>query len=213
MRSFKSVISRDWGSWRGGPCSTAKFNLALSFRNSVLDGFISGARLGQPWILVARLVVWSDRFKPEVGRAARNSSPGPLLQVIKGRHRAEGTLLDPMRPMAGAMRQLVPRSGPVSLSTSSPMRQTASSLLLRRLQSTASLSSSCSKTAFRRQAFSRPNTSSSLRRSYSSNNPPPPPPKTGATNRVKFWPFFLVVALSSGAYIALVNQRVGELAF
>lgn len=133
---------------------------------------------------------------------------------IKGRHRADHALLDPMRPMAGALRQLMPASsGPVSLSTSSPLRQTASSLLLRRLQSTASSSSCWSKTAFPRRALYRPSTPSAFRRSYSSNNPLPPPPKKGATTPVKFWPFFLVVALSSGAYIALVNQRAGESAF
>ncbi|KAB5580341.1 adenylate kinase-domain-containing protein [Coniochaeta sp. 2T2.1] len=113
-----------------------------------------------------------------------------------------------------AMRQLVRRPASVSLSpllsTSSPMRQPASSLVLRRLQSTKSSTSTPTfsyRAFYRQQSSYRPrfnNNSSNNNRSYSSQIPP----KKGASTPVKFWPFFLVVALSTGAYIALVNKRV-----
>ncbi|KAB5563461.1 adenylate kinase-domain-containing protein [Coniochaeta sp. 2T2.1] len=116
--------------------------------------------------------------------------------------------------VGAAMRQLVRRPASVSpsplLSTSSPIRQTASSLVLRRLQSTKSSPSTPTfsyRTFYRQQSSPRPKfnkNSSNNNRSYSSQIPP----KKGASAPVKFWPFFLVVALSSGAYIALVNKRV-----
>ncbi|KAJ9162002.1 Uridylate kinase [Coniochaeta hoffmannii] len=116
-----------------------------------------------------------------------------------------------MHPMAGAIdgmlwRQLVRRPQAVSLATSSPKRcqsTISSSLLLRRLQSTASPKTTTTSSFFYRTSSFRPRTSHSFRRPYSSQ----PPPKKGSPAPVKFWPFFLVVALSSGAYIALVNQR------
>ncbi|KAK4128734.1 hypothetical protein N657DRAFT_37781 [Parathielavia appendiculata] len=46
-------------------------------------------------------------------------------------------------------------------------------------------------------------------RSYSSQGQPPPP--RGSNNQVKFWPFLIVIALGSGGYILLVNQRKGKL--
>lgn len=131
------------------------------------------------------------------------SSDNAEAGKVSLRHRTQ----DRMHPMAGGIdgtlwRQLVRRTQTVSLSASPAMRRSASSLLLRRLQSTAS-----PKPTFRRTSF-RSATSNPFRRPYSSS----PPPKKAATTPVKFWPFFLVVALSSGAYIALVNQRAGKFA-
>ncbi|CAK7201430.1 bifunctional uridylate/adenylate kinase [Sporothrix eucalyptigena] len=58
-------------------------------------------------------------------------------------------------------------------------------------------------------AFSLPRLTA--RRFYSSKNeggstppPPPPPPKPSS---IKFWPFLVVIALGSGGYVLLVNQR------
>jgi len=51
--------------------------------------------------------------------------------------------------------------------------------------------------------------SSGARRSYTSGAPPPP---RNNKDKVKFWPFVLVVALGSGGYILLVNRRKGVLA-
>ncbi|KAK4116352.1 UMP-CMP kinase [Canariomyces notabilis] len=54
-------------------------------------------------------------------------------------------------------------------------------------------------------------------RSYSSGSqggqnipppPPPPPPRRSNNNQIKFWPFLVVIALGSGGYILLVNQRI-----
>ncbi|CAK7274145.1 bifunctional uridylate/adenylate kinase [Sporothrix epigloea] len=44
------------------------------------------------------------------------------------------------------------------------------------------------------------------RRSYSSSTPPPPPPPPKPSG-IKFWPFVVVIALGSGGYVLLVNQR------
>jgi hypothetical protein len=46
-------------------------------------------------------------------------------------------------------------------------------------------------------------------RFYSTNTPRP----HKISSNIKFWPFLLIIALSSGSYILLVNQRKGEPSF
>ncbi len=46
---------------------------------------------------------------------------------------------------------------------------------------------------------------STPRRHYS--NGPNPPGGGGGGDRVKFWPFLAIIALGSGAYVLMVNQR------
>lgn len=114
-------------------------------------------------------------------------------------------------PMAASVsrqgwRQLVQRTA----SSSTPSRQ----LLI---SSRGPLSSSA--TASARQHFStkrfssatsplRSNSGSSSRRSYSSSSPPPPPPPRA---EFKVWPFVVLIAITSGGYMLLVNRRKGEL--
>lgn len=45
------------------------------------------------------------------------------------------------------------------------------------------------------------------RRPYSSQPPPP------NSNKIKFWPFFLIIGLGSAAYVGLVNRRKGMSCF
>ncbi len=43
-------------------------------------------------------------------------------------------------------------------------------------------------------------------RSYSSGSTPPP----NSNNTIKFWPFVILIACASGAYVLLANRRKGE---
>ncbi|KAK3337274.1 uridylate kinase [Cercophora scortea] len=49
---------------------------------------------------------------------------------------------------------------------------------------------------------SNPNSGSS-----SSSNPPPPPPPRNSGQEVKFWPFAVLIAIASGAYVLLTRTR------
>lgn len=70
-----------------------------------------------------------------------------------------------------------------------------------------------------RTAAARRSTSSVLQqgqrsnksRSYSSTPGGSPPPRD--TNKISFWPFVALIALTSGGYMLLVNRRKGEFFF
>lgn len=112
-----------------------------------------------------------------------------------------------MHPIAAsvprqAWRQLVSRTASSStLRLSSLARQQFSTATIRTPKKSSSALSGFRSTC-----------SSSSRRSYSSSTPPPPPPpRKKNPNELKFWPFLVVIALGSGGYILLANQRNGEL--
>ncbi|KAI6294194.1 hypothetical protein MCOR33_008621 [Pyricularia grisea] len=54
--------------------------------------------------------------------------------------------------------------------------------------------------------------SSIPRRFYSSQQqtPPPPPPPPPKQDKIKFWPFVVIIGLATTAWIGLVNQRKGS---
>ncbi|KAK3329024.1 adenylate kinase-domain-containing protein, partial [Apodospora peruviana] len=104
-------------------------------------------------------------------------------------------------------RQLVQRTTSTAARFSSPSPSFTSTIPGRRatLSTTTTTgkvqATSVSASAFvRRQAAAA---SKQQRRAYSSLPGGPPPPK----NELKFWPFIVILALGSGCYILLVNQR------
>lgn len=89
---------------------------------------------------------------------------------------------------------------------------TASRASTCRAPTTATASVSSPRPAFAPSSFRQ----LTARRFYSegpkgSNNssgiPPPPPPPPPKPSNIKFWPFIVVIALGSGGYMLLVNQR------
>ncbi|CAK7232429.1 bifunctional uridylate/adenylate kinase [Sporothrix bragantina] len=98
------------------------------------------------------------------------------------------------RPLTASTSALVPRAAATTSRASTSCRTPTS------ITTPVSFSSSLPRPA--------------ARRFYSSNNnesgsppPPPPPPPPPKPSNIKFWPFLVVIALGSGGYVLLVNQR------
>ena len=124
---------------------------------------------------------------------------------------------------ASCGRQLLQRAA-ANLHSSSRLTPIRSISRLSSLQGQSrNLAPRFSSPAFTTARFQPPTASSFswARRSYSSTPgqqqqeqqqqpPPPPPPPRSETTKVKFWPFFIIIALGFGGYALLVNQRLGN---
>ncbi|KAK0731752.1 adenylate kinase-domain-containing protein [Lasiosphaeris hirsuta] len=123
--------------------------------------------------------------------------------------------------VAGAHRQACQKltvSVSGSTASKSPSSAHCSIVLFRRAASSSSSPSSAvlsrlrlQQSAVRPSPRSTASSTSAVRRSYSSSTPPPRPPPRGNNNnnnnKIKFWPFAVLIVLSSGAYISLSQQR------